>query len=150
MKGYLNQPEKTREVIKDGWYTTGDIAQMDEDGFMTITDRLSRFSKIAGEMVPHIKIEEVIYKVLNTTEQVCVVASVPDSKRGERLVVLCLPSVDIPSLIEKLKSSGIPNLWMPAADSFHTIENIPLLGSGKLDLGLIRKKALILFNNNSS
>jgi acyl-[acyl-carrier-protein]-phospholipid O-acyltransferase/long-chain-fatty-acid--[acyl-carrier-protein] ligase len=58
MKGYLGRPEKTAEVLRDGWYTTGDIATMEDDGFLTITDRLTRFSKIGGEMVPHIKIEE--------------------------------------------------------------------------------------------
>ena len=58
MKGYLGKPDKTAEVLHDGWYTTGDVAMMEEDGFLTITDRLSRFSKIGGEMVPHIKIED--------------------------------------------------------------------------------------------
>ncbi len=145
MKGYLNQPEKTAEVIQNGWYMTGDIAQIDEDGFITITDRLSRFSKIGGEMVPHIKVEEEIHRLLNISEQRCVVASVPDQKKGERLVVLCLSSVDIPSLIELLKSSDIPNLWKPSAESFCHVENFPVLGSGKLDLGALRKKALELF-----
>ena len=63
MQGYLDKPEKTAEVLRDGWYTTGDIAAEDEDGFLTITDRLSRFSKIGGEMVPHIKIEESLHEV---------------------------------------------------------------------------------------
>ena len=72
MKGYLKQAEKTKEVLKEGWYVTGDIAHIDEDGFITITDRLSRFSKIAGEMVPHIKIEEAMHTVLkNNRTKVC-------------------------------------------------------------------------------
>ena len=110
MKGYLNHPEKTKEVIKDGWYFTGDIAQMDEDGFITITDRLSRFSKIGGEMVPHIKIEEAIHQVLGATEQVCVVTSIPDDKKGEKLVVLYTKDTDIETLVNGLKASGLPNL----------------------------------------
>ena len=88
MKGYLGRPEKTAEVLKDGWYTTGDIATMDEDGFLTITDRLSRFSKIGGEMVPHIKIEEKLHELAGTTEQSFSVSAVPDEKKGERIIVL--------------------------------------------------------------
>ncbi len=88
MKGYLGRPEKTAEVLKDGWYTTGDIATMEEDGFLRITDRLSRFSKIGGEMVPHIKIEEKLNELAGTTEQVFSVSAVPDEKKGERIIVL--------------------------------------------------------------
>ena len=66
MLGYLDQPELTAEVMRDGWYVTGDIATIDEDGFIRITDRLSRFSKIGGEMVPHMKIEEAINEILGS------------------------------------------------------------------------------------
>ena len=88
MQGYLGRPDKTAEVLRDGWYVTGDIAAIDEDGFLQITDRLSRFSKIGGEMVPHIKIEEKLHELAGATEQTFVVAGVPDEKKGERLVVL--------------------------------------------------------------
>ena len=142
MKGYLNQPEKTKEVIKDGWYMTGDVAQMDEEGFITITDRLSRFSKIGGEMVPHIKIEEAIHKVLNSAEQVAVVTAVPDDKKGEKLAVLYSKDVDIATIIEGLKQSGLPNLWIPSSEMFFKVDSFPLLGTGKLDLGTIKKTAL--------
>ena len=141
MKGYLNNPDKTNEVIKDGWYWTGDIAQMDEDGFITITDRLSRFSKIAGEMVPHIKIEEAIHKILNSPEQMAVVTSVPDDKKGEKLAVFYTKDIDVPDLVDKLKNDGFPNLWIPDTNLFYRIDTIPLLGSGKLDLGAIKHKA---------
>ena len=63
MRGYLGKPEKTAEVLRDGWYCTGDVAALDEDGFLQITDRLNRFSKIGGEMVPHIKIEEKLHEL---------------------------------------------------------------------------------------
>lgn len=145
MKGYLNQPQKTAEVIKDGWYVTGDIAYMDEDGFITITDRLSRFSKIAGEMVPHIKIEEAIHRVLNSAEQIAVVTSLPDDKKGEKLAVLYTKEIDVPALLEGLKRDGLPNLWMPDKELFGRVEVLPVLGSGKLDLGAIKRKALELF-----
>ena len=88
MQGYLGRPEKTREILQDGWYTTGDIAAVADDGFLTITDRLSRFSKIGGEMVPHVRVEEKLHELAETAEQVFVVSSAPDEKKGERLVVL--------------------------------------------------------------
>src|SRR5882724_2081489 len=88
MLGYLGRPDKTAEVLRDGWYVTGDVAAMDEDGFLQITDRLNRFSKIGGEMVPHIKIEEKLHELVGATEQTFVVTGVPDDKKGERLVVL--------------------------------------------------------------
>ena len=145
MQGYLKRPELTAEVIKDGWYVTGDIARLDEDGFIIITDRLSRFSKIAGEMVPHVKVEEVIHEILQTSDQQCVVTSVPDEKKGERLVVICIKEVDIPSLVAGLKNSGLPNLWIPGSESFHQVDEIPLLGSGKVNLGQIKKTAREVF-----
>jgi len=123
MKGYLNLPEKTSQVIRDGWYVTGDVARMDEEGFIMITDRLSRFSKIAGEMVPHIKVETKIHEVLGVSEQTCVVTSVPDDKRGERLVVLCLSSVDLVALevderlvmqLEVVGLDGVPQIAFEA------------------------------------
>ncbi len=124
MKGYLNQPEKTAQVLKDGWYTTGDIAAMDEDGFITITDRLSRFSKIGGEMVPHIKIEGKTPGTIRSVEKHFVVTAVPDEKKGERLVVLhTLTPEEVSPLIEQLSSSGLPNLWLPAPINTSTSTN---------------------------
>ena len=99
MQGYLKDDKKTKEVMHDGWYITGDIALVDNDGFITIKDRLSRFSKIAGEMVPHICVEEEIHQALGVTEeQVCVVTSVPDERKGEALAVLYKGDIDIESL----------------------------------------------------
>lgn len=144
MKGYLGDQRKTDDVIKDGWYKTGDIAYLDTDGFITITDRLSRFSKIAGEMVPHMRIEDAIQAILATTEQVCVVAAVPDEKKGEKLAVLMAQELEVPRIIEGLKAVGLPNLWIPDARMFFKIEAIPLLGSGKLDLAAIKSMALSL------
>jgi acyl-[acyl-carrier-protein]-phospholipid O-acyltransferase / long-chain-fatty-acid--[acyl-carrier-protein] ligase len=88
MKGYLGKPAETTRVLRDGWYVTGDIAAIDEDGFLEITDRLSRFSKIGGEMIPHIRVEEKLHELANSSEQVFAVTGVPDEKKGERLLVL--------------------------------------------------------------
>src|SRR6185436_8832308 len=87
MQGYLGRADKTAEVLHDGWYVTGDIATVDEDGFLQITDRLSRFSKIGGEMVPHIKIEEKLHEICGLVEQTFAVTGIPDERKGERLVV---------------------------------------------------------------
>jgi acyl-[acyl-carrier-protein]-phospholipid O-acyltransferase/long-chain-fatty-acid--[acyl-carrier-protein] ligase len=143
MQGYLGKPEKTAEVLRDGWYVTGDIAAEDEDGFLTITDRLSRFSKIGGEMVPHIKIEESLHEVISADEQCFVVTGVPDGKKGERLVVLHTLNADaLSAALEKLPSAGLPNLWTPRANQFFRIDELPLLGTGKLDLRRVKQMAL--------
>jgi acyl-[acyl-carrier-protein]-phospholipid O-acyltransferase / long-chain-fatty-acid--[acyl-carrier-protein] ligase len=143
MKGYLGKPENTAEVMRDGWYVTGDIAALDEDGFLTITDRLTRFSKIGGEMVPHIKIEEKLHELAGVTEQSFVVTSVPDERKGERLVVLhTLKDSQLPPVLEKLAASDLPNLWKPRPDQFFHIDALPYLGTGKLDLRKVREMAV--------
>jgi acyl-[acyl-carrier-protein]-phospholipid O-acyltransferase/long-chain-fatty-acid--[acyl-carrier-protein] ligase len=143
MLGYLGKPEKTAEVLQEGWYMTGDIATEDEDGFLTITDRLSRFSKIGGEMVPHIKIEEQLHHIAGVTEQKFVVTAVPDGKKGERLVVLhLLKEEELRVVLEKLPEAGLPNLWTPRPNQFFMVEELPHLGTGKLDLRRIRELAL--------
>jgi acyl-[acyl-carrier-protein]-phospholipid O-acyltransferase / long-chain-fatty-acid--[acyl-carrier-protein] ligase len=141
MKGYLGEPEKTKEVIKDGYYVTGDMASIDDDGFVTITDRLSRFSKIGGEMVPHIKIEERLQELSSLVERNFVVTSVPDEKKGEKIVVLYRDYRDIDVLHEKLCESDLPKLWLPDRNSYHKLDEFPLLGSGKLDMKRIREIA---------
>jgi acyl-[acyl-carrier-protein]-phospholipid O-acyltransferase/long-chain-fatty-acid--[acyl-carrier-protein] ligase len=142
MQGYLGQPEKTAEVLRQGWYCTGDIATMDEDGFLQITGRLSRFSKIGGEMVPHIKIEEKLQEVAGKAEQTFVVTGVPDEKKGERLVVLHkLAETDLPAVLEQFGASDLPNLWKPKAGDFFRVEQFPMLGTGKLDLRGVKETA---------
>jgi acyl-[acyl-carrier-protein]-phospholipid O-acyltransferase/long-chain-fatty-acid--[acyl-carrier-protein] ligase len=143
MRGYLNKPEKTAEVLRDGWYNTGDIARMDEDGFLRVTDRLSRFSKIGGEMVPHIKVEDLLQDLAGATEQTFVVTAVPDEKKGERLIVLhTLGEPELEECLEKLGKSDLPALWRPRPDQFQRIEKLPYLGTGKLDLRKARELAL--------
>jgi len=143
MRGYLNKPEKTADVLRDGWYNTGDIATIDEDGFLRITDRLTRFSKIGGEMVPHIKVEDVLQELAGATEQTFVVTAVPDEKKGERLIVLhTLPDAQLQEVLEKFAKADLPALWRPRADQFLRTEVLPYLGSGKLDLRKARELAL--------
>jgi acyl-[acyl-carrier-protein]-phospholipid O-acyltransferase / long-chain-fatty-acid--[acyl-carrier-protein] ligase len=139
--GYLGNREKTAECLRDGWYTTGDIVAMDEDGFLQITDRLSRFSKIGGEMVPHIRIEEKLHEVAGAVEQTFAVTGVPDEKKGERLVVLHTLRDGLDLVVEKLAGAGLPNLWIPKANQFVRVEALPVLGTGKVDLRKIRQIA---------
>ena len=142
MQGYLGKPEKTSSVLRDGWYETGDIACVDEEGFITITGRLTRFSKVAGEMIPHGKVEESLLQLLGLTEQALAVVGLPDEKKGEKLVVLhTLDEGQMGFLQEKLKQSGLPNLWVPAPNAFHRIDAIPVLGSGKMDLRSLKTLA---------
>src|SRR5712671_1939702 len=143
MQGYLGRPEKTAEVLRDGWYNTGDIAAVDEDGFLRVTDRLSRFSKIGGEMVPHIKVEETLQELAGASEQMFVVTAVPDEKKGERLIVLhTLPDEKLEECLAGLAKSDLPALWRPRHDQFVRIEKLPYLGTGKLDLRRARELAL--------
>jgi acyl-[acyl-carrier-protein]-phospholipid O-acyltransferase/long-chain-fatty-acid--[acyl-carrier-protein] ligase len=142
MQGYLGRPEKTAEVLKDGWYNTGDIAVLDEDGFIRITDRLSRFSKIGGEMVPHIRIEDKLHELARSTEQTFAVTGIPDEKKGEKLFVLyTLPENQLKECVEKLGQSDLPALWKPRPDQFAHVDALPYLGTGKLDLRKIKEMA---------
>ncbi len=137
MKGYLDEPEKTAEVIRDGWYVTGDVAQIDDEGYIRITGRESRFSKIGGEMVPHLRIEECLGKILGLDEDKVslAVTGVCDERKGERLVVLHTGLTKPPEQIcRELAAMGLPPLFIPSPDSFYQVPEIPLLGTGKLDL----------------
>jgi len=148
MKGYLNEPEKTAAVIQDGWYVTGDIAKIDANGFVTITGRESRFSKIGGEMVPHVLIEETLGEIISSHGDSeddalrATVTAVSDPKKGERLVVVHTHLEQTPAdLREGLSKVGLPNLYLPSPDSFIEVDELPILGSGKLDLKGVKQIA---------
>ena len=144
MKGYLGKTQRTADVLEDGWYATGDIAAEDEDGLLTITDRLSRFSRIGGEMVPHGEIEESLYELAQAAEAQVVVTGVPDG-RGERLAVLhTLSKKQVEATIERLAQAGLPSSWTPRADQFFYVAELPYLASGKPDLRRIRDLAIQL------
>ena len=140
MLGYLDEPEKTAEVIHDGWYNTGDLARIDSDGYIFITGRLSRFSKIGGEMVPHELIEQRLSEFHPSESRCFAVTGCKDSRRGERIVVFhTIDEGEIPALIAQMRSSGMPNLWIPKPEDFVKIDAIPVMGSGKLDLQTLRR-----------
>src|SRR6185437_6350822 len=146
MEGYLGRPEQTRDVIQDGWYVTGDMARIDEDGFITLTGRLSRFAKCGGEMVPLEKIEEILHDILSTSERICAVTCVPDESRGERVVVLYLAQdgLEVRPWCQQLNGRGLPNLWVPSERDFYIVPELPVLGSGKLNLQRVKEMAVEL------
>lgn len=137
MLGYLDQPERTEESLYKGWYVTGDIALIDDEGFLKITDRLSRFSKIGGEMVPHLKVEEAVYATAPDCH--CAVTGIADRNRGERLVLLYTNLQIKPSeLWQNLAKTDLPRLWLPKQESIHQVDALPTLGTGKMDLRGVR------------
>ena len=140
MMGYLGRPQETKEVLRDGWYVTGDVALLDDDGFIRISDRLSRFSKIGGEMVPHVKIEESVTQLL--AGKPCAVTALPDEQKGERLVVFYTDEAVLPEdLWHRLSQSELPKLFIPKRENLYLIESIPTLGTGKTDLRRLREMA---------
>jgi acyl-[acyl-carrier-protein]-phospholipid O-acyltransferase / long-chain-fatty-acid--[acyl-carrier-protein] ligase len=145
MKGYLDRPDLTADVMRDGWYVTGDVARIDKDGFPFITGRLNRFSKIGGEMVPHVRVEESIMQLCGFDEDEVRVAvtAVPDEKKGERLVVLHTGLPRPPEEVSRgLIEKGLPPIWVPSPDCFRRVEGIPVLGTGKLDLKRVKELAM--------
>ena len=145
MKGYLKDEAKTDEVIKtiegERWYVTGDKGHVDEDGFLSIVDRYSRFAKIAGEMVSLGLVEGEIGKILSEDEQIALTA-IPDDKKGERLVLLFEGERDLDELKEAIKGIGMNPLFVPS--SYFKVDVIPKLGTGKADFKGAKRVALEL------
>jgi acyl-[acyl-carrier-protein]-phospholipid O-acyltransferase / long-chain-fatty-acid--[acyl-carrier-protein] ligase len=141
--GYLGEPEKTRAAFRDGWFVTGDLGRFDQDGFLFIEGRLSRFSKIGGEMVPHGTIEQKVVEAFGWEQlegPTLFVTGVPDASRGEALVLLTTHDVMAEELRNRLMKLGLPNLWVPKI--IHRVDRIPMLGTGKTDLKRCRDLAL--------
>ena len=133
--GYLNDAERTAEVMHDGWFVTGDLARFDDEGYLYIEGRLSRFSKIAGEMVPHGTVEQALveaYDLLDSEVPMLAVGARPDAAKGEALVLLAAMDVEAADVREKLSAAGYTNLWVPKV--IKRVDEIPTLATGKLDL----------------
>lgn len=141
--GYLDDAAKTAAAFHDGWFVTGDLGRFDDDGFLYIEGRLSRFSKIGGEMVPHGTVEQAIERVMGWEHgetPTVFVSGVPDVAKGEALVLLTTQEVSLEDLRSRLAASGVPNLWVPKI--IQRVEKIPMLGTGKTDLKACRDLAL--------
>ena len=142
-EGYLGQDKQIPESAPDGWFRTGDLARFDEDGFLYIEGRISRFSKVAGEMVPHETIEAKILESLGfeTEEQgIVAVVGIPDKSKGELLVLLTTRDLSKNEVRKKLLAAGVPVLWIPRVVKYVT--QIPILSTGKVDLAKCRKLAM--------
>ncbi|AOS46217.1 Bifunctional protein Aas [Lacunisphaera limnophila] len=141
--GYLKDPEKTAAAIKDRWFITGDLGRIDDDGFLFIEGRLSRFSKIGGEMVPHGTIEQRLVTAFDWDQSegpTAVVTGIPDATKGEALVLLTTRDVLMADIRTKLLEAGFPNLWVPKL--IVRVDAIPVLGTGKTDLKGCRTVAI--------
>tara|TARA_B100001173_G_scaffold199405_1_gene171916 strand:+ start:71 stop:1708 length:1638 start_codon:yes stop_codon:yes gene_type:complete len=145
MKGYLKMPEKTAEVIEliDGfrWYRTGDKGHLDQDGFLTIVDRYSRFAKIGGEMISLTTVEEEILSACNNNNLEIAATCLPDQRKGEKIVLLSTIDLDKSQLSKILSDAKVNSLYHPS--SILVVEEIPKLGSGKTDFGETKKIALV-------
>jgi len=142
-RGYLKDPEKTAAAIKDGWFITGDLGRIDDDGFLFIEGRLSRFSKIGGEMVPHGTIEQRLIGAFEWDQNegpTAVITSIPDPSKGEALVLLTTKEVALADVRARLLEAGFPNLWVPKM--IVRVDAIPVLGTGKTDLKGCRAVAI--------
>jgi len=149
MAGYLNDPAATTARMRDGWYVTGDLATIDDEGFIRIVGRESRFAKIGGEMVSHLAVEDPLTNIVGMDEDgqpKLIVISVPDETKGERLVVIHKPISQTPAELRRaLSDSGLPNLYIPSLNSFMEVPILPFIGTGKIDLKQIREMAIRAF-----
>ncbi|MBX9690115.1 MAG: AMP-binding protein [Candidatus Obscuribacterales bacterium] len=151
MQGYLGMPEETARVLQNGWFNTEDIGWIDEDGFLHITDRLSRFAKVAGEMVPLGKLEETLRQVCQARDElVLAVTAIPDLQRGERIAVVYTAELGMSAdeAVKRLQNTDTPRLWMPSARDFVLIEKMPVGSTGKLDLKEVKRLAAAALGSN--
>jgi acyl-[acyl-carrier-protein]-phospholipid O-acyltransferase/long-chain-fatty-acid--[acyl-carrier-protein] ligase len=129
MQGYLNDIEETSLRIKSGWYDTGDLGYLDEDGYLWHKGRLKRFVKIGGEMISLVMVEETL-NAFTPDEIECCVVELPDSKRGSKIVAVSTSEID-PKALGKQLATELPNLALPK--KYVVIREFPRMGSGKTD-----------------
>lgn len=144
MRGYYKSPEQTQKAFHDGFYITGDIGKF-ENGFLYITDRLKRFAKVGGEMIPLAPIEDklsiVLDKNIEDEKRRCAIVNIPHTQKGEQLMAFVVDTdMDKVSLNSELDKAGLPKLSQPG--QYLPIEAIPMLPSGKVDYKKLKEIAL--------
>ncbi|MCF8070021.1 MAG: AMP-binding protein [Desulfobacterales bacterium] len=143
MKGYYEDPEETEKSFINGWYDTGDIGYLDEDGYLWLSGRLKRFLKVAGEMVSLVRVEQVLDKLLPDDADCCAV-EVPDEAKGAKIVVAVTVPIDEKDILQKM-GAELPNIYLPK--KFKVIDEMPKMGSGKVDFRTTSKIVLDMLKN---
>jgi acyl-[acyl-carrier-protein]-phospholipid O-acyltransferase/long-chain-fatty-acid--[acyl-carrier-protein] ligase len=142
MRGYLRAERPGMlEPPPDGWYDTGDIVDLDSEGFVTIKGRAKRFAKVAGEMVPLGAVEDFVARLWPQSAHA--VVTLPDARRGEQLVLVTEQrDAQRSVLAEAARAAGLPELFVPRAIT--VVAAVPLLGSGKVDYAGVSQLATAL------
>jgi acyl-[acyl-carrier-protein]-phospholipid O-acyltransferase/long-chain-fatty-acid--[acyl-carrier-protein] ligase len=143
MKGYLGDPEQTAASIVDGWYNTGDMGYLDEEGYLWHSGRYKRFVKIGGEMVSLVRVEDVMEKYLPEGVSCCVV-EIPDDVKGASIVAAVTSEIDRAEILRKM-ADDLPNIALPR--QFYVIEELPMMSTGKIDFRTVTELVNDLVNN---
>ena len=133
MKGYFDDFEQTSMHIRRGWYDTGDMGNIDQDGYLWHVGRIKRFVKIGGEMVSLVKIESVLDTLLPEEAHCCVV-EIPDSTKGARIVAVITEKINKKATLKQM-AEQLPKIALPK--QFIIFEELPKMGSGKIDFRTI-------------
>ena len=142
MKGYLGEPELTAEAIVDGWYNTGDMGYLDEDGYLWHAGRFKRFVKVGGEMVSLVKVENVMEQFLPEGVSCCII-EIPDEIKGATIVAAITKDINKVAILRKM-GKELPNIALPR--QFFVIEELPMMGTGKIDFRSVTKLVLDMVN----
>lgn len=142
MKGYYDDPEQTAEVLKDGWYNTGDMGYLDKDGYLWHAGRFKRFTKVGGEMVSLVKVENTLEKYL-PPEVLCCVVEILDEKKGSLIIAAVSAEINKTEILRKMMTE-LPVIALPR--QFLTINELPVMGTGKVDFRSVTRMVQEIMN----